>query len=186
MRGALWLIYVILPFNSAKTWVLHIAAWHKGYRKEVLTSNRGTASGSGIFLPIYHNTIDLIGREIGIMTLGSCQSLNKEMMLDCIMWGCVSIYSQYIGLKYKCSYMIIHPNLDWNELNTNFANVGTKISDTFKKDPLKWKNPECIYKYKLEFISENNILTHLLNLKESNQDVLIHYSKLLHISANVI
>ncbi len=31
----------------------------------------------------------------------------------------------------------IHPNLDSNEFNTFFAIVGTKISDTFKQDPLK-------------------------------------------------
>ncbi len=36
----------------------------------------------------------------------------------------------------------IHPNLDSNEFNTFFANVGTMISDTLKDDPLKWKNPE--------------------------------------------
>ncbi len=33
----------------------------------------------------------------------------------------------------------IHPNLDSNEFNTLFTNVGTKISDTFIKDPQKWK-----------------------------------------------
>ncbi len=64
--------------------------------------------------------------------------------------------------------------------------MGTKISDTFKKDPLKWKNPECIHKFKLEYISEDKILKHLLNLKESNLDVLTFDVKLLHISANVI
>ncbi len=34
------------------------------------------------------------------------------------------------------------------------TNVGTKVSDTFKKDPLKWKNSECIYKFKLGYISD--------------------------------
>ncbi len=62
----------------------------------------------------------------------------------------------------------------------------TKILDTFKQDRLKWKNPECIYKFKLEYISQDNILEHLLSLKEGNIDVLTLDAKLLHISANVI
>ncbi len=56
--------------------------------------------------------------------------------------------------------------------------MDTKISDIFKKDPLKWKNAECIYKFKLQYILEDNILEHL--------DVLTFDAKLLHISANVI
>ncbi len=67
-----------------------------------------------------------------------------------------------------------------------FANVVAKISDTFKKDPLKWKNPECIYKFKLEYISEDTIIEHLLSLKESNLDLLTFDAKLLHINVNVI
>ncbi len=60
--------------------------------------------------------------------------------------------------------------------------MGTKISDTFKKVRLKWKNPECIYKFKLEYISEDNIQGHVLSLKV----VLTFDAKLLRISANVI
>ncbi len=67
-----------------------------------------------------------------------------------------------------------------------FASLGTKISNTFKNDPMKWKNPECIYKFKLEYLSEDNILKHLLSLQENNPDVLTFDAKLLRISANVI
>jgi hypothetical protein len=66
----------------------------------------------------------------------------------------------------------VHPNLNSNGFNNFFENVGTKISDSFNKDPLNWRNPKCIYKFVLESIPEENVLKHLLSQNESKLDVL--------------
>lgn len=80
----------------------------------------------------------------------------------------------------------VHPNLNCNGFNEFFANVGPKISASFKKDPLNWRNPKCIYQFKLECVSEENVLKHLSSLNESKLDVLNFDAKLLGIGASVI
>ena len=72
--------------------------------------------------------------------------------------------------------------MNCNGFNNFFAKVGTKISDNFNKDPLNCRNPKCISKFVLESIPEENVLEHLLSLKEGEFDVLNFDAKLLQMS----
>lgn len=81
----------------------------------------------------------------------------------------------------------IHPDIDCDEINDYFTNVGKQISESFPKEPLDWKYPECIYNFNFTKVDDNNV--HILLTKlgnNSNLDVLDFDSKLLNLAAPII
>ena len=74
-----------------------------------------------------------------------------------------------------------------DEMNEHFANVGRKIADTFPSKTFQWKHPECIYSFHFKKIESDTIFRHLKYLSEdSNLDVIDFDTKLLKIAAPYI
>ena len=78
-------------------------------------------------------------------------------------------------------------DLSPDNFNDFFVQVGQKISDSFNKETLNWKNPECIYKFKFSEVLEDDVLKLLKQLPcDSNIDILDVDCKLLNIASPYI
>ena len=81
----------------------------------------------------------------------------------------------------------VHPDIECNDINEYFTNVGKEISDRFPKEPLDWKYPECIYNFTLGSVNVDSVYKLLSKLgDESSLDVLDFDAKLLCIAASVL
>ena len=81
----------------------------------------------------------------------------------------------------------VHNDLTPDEFNDYFAQVGKKISDSFQHEPLKWRNPPCLHKFKFSEILGDDVLKLLNNLpSHSNLDILNIDCKMLKIAAPFI
>ena len=68
-------------------------------------------------------------------------------------------------------------------MNNYFTGIGREISDSFHKNPLNWKNPECTHKYTFSNVPDESILKALSHLSnDSSLDVLDFDSKLLRLA----
>ena len=78
--------------------------------------------------------------------------------------------------------------IDSDKMNDFFVNVGNNISQSFPQSKsIKWKNPACMYEFKIESLKKEKILKHLLLLdKNSNTDVQEFDTRLLQIAAPYI
>ncbi len=80
------------------------------------------------------------------------------------------------------------PPIEPDVLNDYFANIGPRINSTFPGEPvLNWTRPDCIYKFQLNSISEDDVLKYLSTLSaDSSIDVLGFDTKLLRCGADVL
>ena len=81
----------------------------------------------------------------------------------------------------------VHNDLNPDELNDFFVNVGQDISKSFEHEPLRWKNPNCLYNFNFTEVLEDDVLQLLNNLSnDSNLDILDIDCKLLKFAAPYI
>ena len=76
-----------------------------------------------------------------------------------------------------------HPYLNCDDMNHYFTGIGEGISDSFNKNPLNWKNPECTNKFTFNIVPDESIikgLSHLSN--DSSLDLLDFDTKLLRLA----
>ena len=65
-----------------------------------------------------------------------------------------------------------------------FINIGQQISNSFIKEPLRWKNPKCLYEFKFTEVLEEDVLKYLRQLSiNSNLDIIDIDCKLLNIAS---
>ena len=68
-----------------------------------------------------------------------------------------------------------------------FINIGQQISNSFIKEPLRWKNPKCLYEFKFTEVLEEDVLKFLRQLSfNSNLDIIDIDCKLLNIASTHI
>ena len=74
-----------------------------------------------------------------------------------------------------------------DEINDFFINIGQQISNSFIKEPLRWKNPKCLYEFKFTEVLEEDVLKFLRQLSiNSNLDIIDIDCKLLNIASTHI
>ena len=70
-----------------------------------------------------------------------------------------------------------------------FINIGQQISNSFIKEPLRWKNPKCLYEFKFTEVLEEDVLKYLRQLSiniNSNLDIIDIDCQLLNIASTHI